>query len=191
MPEFHSIGNVDPPTTIVRMPNSEDSSNVPTQDSPRGVGAVPVIALIVALAALGLAGWTAFRPAPEPAAGPAYTPAAQADAKLAICAATDLVRRGISLNTNLQSPGGEADVTGSMAVAANARLALSDGGQYLLDRLDPATPAPLADDVRKFANTLMDIGAASIAGALNTDPEQAARLREADALNGKITESCK
>jgi hypothetical protein len=37
----------------------------------------------------------------------------------------------------------------------------------------------------------MDIGAASIAGALNTDPEQTTRLHDADALNTKITEACK
>jgi hypothetical protein len=173
------------------MPSSETTATSHADDSPKRVGAVPVLALIVALAALGLAGWTAFRPASAPAAAPTYDPAQQTDAKVAICAATDLVRKGISLNTNLQSPGGEADVTGSMAVAANARLSLSEGGQYLADRLAPATPAPLADDVRKFANTLMDIGAASIAGALNTDPEQAARLHAADALNVKITEACK
>jgi len=172
------------------MPSSETPATSHA-DSRKRVGVVPVLALIAALAALGLAGWTAFRPAPASSAVPTYDSAQQADAKASICAATDLVRTGISLNTNLQSPGGEADVTGSMAVAANARLSLSAGGQYLADRLDPATPAPLADDVRKFANTLMDIGAASIAGALNTDPEQAARLRDADALNTKITEACK
>ncbi|WP_319454212.1 MULTISPECIES: hypothetical protein [unclassified Mycobacterium] len=172
------------------MPSSETTATSHA-DSRKRVGVVPVLALIVALGALGLAGWTAFRPAPAPAAATTYSSAQQADAKAAICAATDLVRRGISLNTNLQSPGGEADVTGSMAVAANARLSLSAGGQYLADRLAPATPAPLADDARKFANTLMDIGAASIAGALNTDPEQATRLHDADALNTKIAEACK
>jgi len=152
-----------------------------------------VIALAVALAALGLAGWVAFRPARPVAAAAAadYSAAEQADAKKAICAANDLVRKGVSLNTNLQSPGGDADVTGSMAVAANARLSLSGGGQYLVERLDPATPEPLAGDVRKFANTLMDIGAAAVAGTTNSDPEQAARLRDADALNIKIVDACK
>jgi hypothetical protein len=103
----------------------------------------------------------------------------------------NLVRKGVSMNTNLQPPGGAADITGSLAVAANARLALADGGQYLIARLDPATPKALADDVRKFANALMDIGAASIAGALNSDADQATRLKDADALNTKIAEACK
>jgi hypothetical protein len=178
------------------MSTNEDQPTqaLPTANSPRAqrrVGVVPVVALIVALAALGLAGWAAFRPTLKPAAEAGYSAGQQADAKAATCAATELVRKGVSLNTNLQSPGGDADVTGSLAVAANARLALSNGGQYLISRLDAATPTELATDVRDFGNTLMDIGAASIAGALNTDPDQAARLSHADALNVKITEACK
>jgi hypothetical protein len=172
--------NADQPTTAL-----------PTAVARPRVSAVSVVALIVALAALGLAGWATFRPARQPAAESSYSASQSADAKTATCAATELVRKGVSLNTNLQSPGGDADVTGSLAVAANARLSLSNGGQYLINRLDPATPKELATDVRDFANTLMDIGAASSAGALNTDPDQAARLSHADALNVKITEACK
>jgi hypothetical protein len=175
------------------MPDSEDTSPPPTPpvtQPGRGGIVTAVIALVVALAALGLWGWTTFRPATKADPAATYTSAQQADAKTKICAATDLVRKGVSLNTNLQAPGGEADVTGSLAVAANARISLSDGGQYLLARLDPATPTPLADDVKTFANTLMDIGAASIAGALNTDPDQAARLKEVDGLNAKLVQEC-
>jgi hypothetical protein len=171
------------------MPTTETSSNRHAGDSGRG-GILPVVAVILALVAVGLAAWAAFRPAKEPAA-PTYTAAQQSDAKAAICAAADLVRRGVSLNTNLPVPGGEGDVTGSLAVAANARVSLSDGGQYLLARLDPATPSNLADPVREFANKLMDIGAGAIAGAQNTEPAQAARLKEADAANVKIAEACK
>jgi hypothetical protein len=102
-----------------------------------------------------------------------------------------VVRKGVSLNTNLQPPGGPEDVTGTLAVAANARVSLYDGGQYLLARLDPATPPELADAVTKFANLLMDIGAAATSGAQNSQPEQAIRLKEADTANGQITELCK
>lgn len=151
---------------------------------------LPIVAVVLAVVAVGLSAWAAFRPAKEPAA-PTYTAAQQSDAKAAICAAADLVRKGVSLNTNLPVPGGEGDVTGSLAVAANARVSLSDGGQYLLARLDPATPSNLADPVREFANKLMDIGAGAIAGAQNTEPAQAARLKEADAANVKIAEACK
>jgi hypothetical protein len=171
------------------MSSSDSPSSRHAGDS-RVAGVLPIVALILALIAVGLSAWAAFRPAKEPAA-PTYTAAQQSDAKAAICAAADLVRRGVSLNTNLPVPGGEGDVTGSLAVAANARVSLSDGGQYLLARLDPATPANLADPVREFANKLMDIGAGAIAGAQNSEPTQAARLKEADAANVKIAEACK
>ena len=75
-------------------------------------------------------------------------------------------------------------------MAANARISLYVGGLYLLDRLDPATPKELADEVRGFANLLTDIGAAATAGALDSDPDQAARLRERDAANTKLGELC-
>jgi hypothetical protein len=169
-------------------PASRRSVDAP--DRPRRGGVVVVIALILAIAAVGLAAWAAFRPAPAPAPA-VYTATQQAAAKTAVCGASDLVRRGVSLNTNMPVPGGDADITGSLAVAANARLSLSGGGRYLLDRIDPATPTELAASARQFANTLMDIGAAAIAGAQNTDPDQAARLRDADAANVKIVEACK
>ena len=78
-----------------------------------------------------------------------------------------------------------------MAVAASARVSLYDGGQYLLARLDPATPPDLADAVRKFGNNLMDIGARSTSGVPNSDPDQATRLKEADASDATITNLCK
>jgi hypothetical protein len=173
------------------MPASGRSASSGTDDRPRRVGVLPVAALVLAIVAVALSAWAAFRPAPHSGQASEYTATQQADAKAAICKAADLVRKGVNQNTNQVPPGGEGDVTGTLAVAANARLAVSAGGQYLLNRLDPATPAPLADDVRKFANTLLDIGAAWIAGAPKDDPEQAARLHDADALNGKITQACK
>src|SRR4029077_9772 len=98
--------------------------------------------------------------------------------------------KGVSRNACLQPPGGPEDMTGTLAVVANARVALYDGGQYLLARLDPATPPDLADAVKKFANLLMDIGAAATSGQQNSEPEQAMRLKEADVANGTITELC-
>ncbi len=76
-------------------------------------------------------------------------------------------------------------------MAANARLALSDGGQYLLARLDPATPTDLAAEIKRFANQLMDIGAAATAGVPNTDAAQAARLQDAEAAATAITDRCR
>jgi hypothetical protein len=172
------------------MPDSSpsESSGHRYADSPRRAGPLTYIALILAIAALALAGWTLYR---VDYSTTSYTDTQRAEAKVKACAAMDLVRRGVSLNTNLQPAGGPDDVTGSLAVAANARVALYDGGQYLLAKLDPATPSELADAVRKFANNLMDIGASATGGAQNTDPDQAARLRDADATNATIMELCK
>lgn len=157
----------------------------------------PALAIvgIVALLALGLAIWALLRPTsgapPTAAATTTYTDAQQAAAKSKICAAHSLVRVGVNVNTNLQPPGGPDDAVGALAAAANARVALGGGGQYLLANLDPATPRPVADVVRPFALKLMDIGAAATAGISNADPQQAARLQEADTMNTDIANLCK
>ena len=151
---------------------------------------VAVLALVVALVAVGVAVWALLKPPPQPSAS-VYTGTSTDDPKGSICEAFTVIRNGVQINTNLQPAGGPDDVTGSMAVAANARLALYDGGQYLLARLQPDTPPELADAIRKFANNLMDIGARSTSGVPNSDPGQAARLKEADEGNAKITELCK
>jgi hypothetical protein len=175
----------------------EPSSNESTADYPERGGSrwgriLLPITLVVALAAAVLSGWLLVRLAQEGTPNtPNYSGAQRTDAKTRICAATDVVRKGVSLNTNLQVPGGPEDITGTLAVAANARISLYDGGQYLLARLDPATPPELSDAVKKFANLLMDIGASATAGSQNTEPEQAARLKDADATNQTIAQLCK
>ncbi|CAN5439815.1 hypothetical protein BH09ACT8_BH09ACT8_00440 [soil metagenome] len=167
-----------------RTPTSSDRSQLPL-----------VVVAVIAVVACGLAAWALLRPAPNSSATNAssvtYTDTQRTDSKAKICAAFNTVRIGVSQNTNLTPPGGPADVTGALAVAANARLSLYDGGQYLLARLDPATAPELADPIRSFGNTLMDIGAAATAGAQNTDPQQADRLKAADAANTTITNLCK
>jgi hypothetical protein len=153
---------------------------------------VSVVALVVALVAVGLAVWALTKGPESPAdSASVFTGTKTDDPKGSICDAFNVVRNSVQINTNLQPPGGPDDVTGSMAVAANARISLYDGGQYLLARLQPGTPHDLADNVRKFANDLMDIGARSTAGIPNSDPGQAARLKEADETNTTITNLCK
>ena len=173
---------------------SDDQSTVGYPDGGRS-RAVPIllaVTLVVAVAAAALSGWLLYRVTREGTPdSPNYSGAQRSDAKQKICSAADVVRKGVSLNTNLQPPGGPEDVTGSLAVAANARISLYDGGQYLLARLDPATPPDLTDTVKKFANLLMDIGANATAGSQNSQPEQAARLKDADAANTKLTQLCK
>jgi hypothetical protein len=159
------------------------------------------LALVVALAAVGLAAWALMKEpkSSDPAqtaqssesTGSVFSGDVTDDPKGSVCQAFNLVRTGVQSNTNLRAPGGPEDVTGALAVAANARLSLSEGGAYLLSRLQPDTPAELTDAVRKFANQLMDIGARSIAGIPNSDPDQAARLKDADISSAALSNLCK
>ena len=132
------------------------------------------------MVAIALSVWALLRPAGDSEGAATYSDAQQVEAKWQVCRAFNTVRQGVARNTRLQVPGGEGDVAGTLGVAANARISLYDGGQYLLARLAPATPTDLADAVRGFANGLMDIGAAATAGAQNADPEQAKRLTDAE-----------
>ncbi|MCV7057341.1 hypothetical protein [Mycolicibacterium gilvum] len=145
------------------------------------------VTLAAAVLALGIAVFALIRTFD---AEPDYTEAQRGDAKAAVCAAFETVRTGVATNTNVTPPGGSGDITGALAVAANARVALFDGGQYLLAKLDPATPTDLAAEVRRFANQLMDIGAAATAGVPNTDEVQAGRLQDAEAVSSAISERC-
>ena len=135
-----------------------------------------------------LAGWALLRSGPGGDGD--YSDSQRAEAKTKVCAAFDLVRRGVKLNTSLPVPGGADDVFGTLAVGANARLSAYAGGLYLMDRLEPATPKELAEEIRGFADVLMDIGAAATAGAADSDPDQVARLKSADAANTKLGEAC-
>jgi hypothetical protein len=196
-----SVGAVSPPSAgrvarIGRVVNeSEDAEPAPptppSRPSEASIGGLlPRIALVVAALALALAGWLWFNPR-SASSEPTYTDAQRADAKTKICSAFEIVRKGVAINTNLKAPEGPAHDVGTLAIAANARVSLFDGGQYLLARLDPATQTDLADNVRKFANVLMDVGAAATAGVTNVDPVQATRLREADGGNAAIAAQCK
>ena len=104
------------------------------------------------------------------------------------CTAFDTVSKAVKLQTNADLG---PDPVALEAVAGNARLALLGGGQYLLNRLDSATPPELADAVRSFANNLQDIGMYAAAGVMNSDPAQAARLAEGEATRKQILDLCK
>ena len=145
----------------------------------------PGLALAVALLSTGLSAAALVRTLDR---DPGYTDEQRSAATARVCTAFDTVRAGVATNTNVTAPD---DISGSLAAAANARLALSDGGLYLLARLDPATPADLADTVRTFADALLDIGAAATAGASNTDAEQAKRLVAAEAASAAVSNRCR
>jgi len=145
-------------------------------------------ALVVAFLSLGVSGFALVRSFDRE---PDYTDEQRATATSKICTAFDTVRTGVATNTNTTPPGGADDITGALAVAANARLALSDGGLYLLARLEPATPDDLATAVRSFADALLDVGAAATAGVPNTDPEQTRRLAAAEQAAAAVSDRCR
>ncbi|WP_422743260.1 hypothetical protein ACN27E_17190 [Mycobacterium sp. WMMD1722] len=144
------------------------------------------LALVLAAAALAVSGWTWWQSRTEPS----YSEEQRSAAKAAVCGAFTSVRTAVATNTHLQPPGGAVDVTGALATAANARGALMNGGQYLLARLEPATPPELADTTRQFANKLLDFGAAATAGVQNTDPGQEALSKELDTLGDRLGQLC-
>jgi hypothetical protein len=159
------------------------TSHRPTRPSRSSLGWLAPLALVVALIALGLAGWAVFKPAPS---SPAPVAAPQnGDPKAAACDAYHTVSTAVSLQTHAD-PGAEVQ-----GVAANARLAMSGGATYLLAHLSPATPAELADAIRGFATGLQDISMNALAGVPNSDPKQAERLSKAETANSRITELCK
>lgn len=149
---------------------------------------IAIAAVVIGLIAAGIGGYALYEVKHQ---AKTYSEAEQDAAKIALCDAMKTVSKGIAINTNLAAPGGPQDTTGALAVAANARLALITGGQYLLNKIDPAAPADLATATRKYANTLLDIGAAATSGAQTDDPQQKVRLDDAGADSKQITDICK
>ena len=146
------------------------------------------LAMVLAVAALAAASWATLRQPAE--ATEVFSADQRAAATTKACAAFDTVRNGADLNTNSAGPGGPDAAADTLTVAANARLSLLSGGQYLMARIDPATPPGLTTEIRNFANTLMDIGAASIAGIKTTDPRQVTRLEDAQSLAITVNTQC-
>lgn len=119
--------------------------------------------LALAIIAIVIAGADWLRPAPTSTTATPNLPKLSfsdqqvAESKIKICDAYNLVHEAVSINTKRQNPV-PGDETGKIAVAANARLALYDGGQYLLNHLgnELATPVELTEAVRSFANLLQE-----------------------------------
>lgn len=150
---------------------------------------VAAAALVIALIAGGLAGWSLYSLKQATKVAVSDT-TEQTSAKTSVCDATILVRKGISANNTLPIPGGDGDQVGALLKAANARVALVNGAQYLMTKLTPAVPADLADAVHKFSDTLVEIGAAAATGIPNDDAEQANRLHDADTYAAQINDLC-
>jgi len=143
------------------------------------------LALVIALIAAGTAVWALLKPAPAPE--PVGTPAA-ADPKATACDAFLLVSQGVAIQTR-KDLGPEP--AAREAVAANARLAMAGGAAYLRDTMPSNTPPQLAEPITTFADQLQTISQYYLAGQLNDDPEQAARLPAADGTTKKLIELCR
>ncbi|MBB3602858.1 hypothetical protein FHT40_002519 [Mycolicibacterium sp. BK556] len=176
-----SIDVMSEPTEETTKAYEPPSSHRPARQS-RSTNWIAVVALVIALIAVGVATWALLRPTPQSAA-----PAASqsGDPKANACAAYRTVSSAVSLQSHANAG---AEVQG---VAANARLAMSGGATYLLAHLNPGTPADLADAIRAFATGLQDISMNALAGVPNGDAAQADRLRNAETLNTRIAELCK
>lgn len=173
--------------TIRAMPEETESYEAPSSHRPaqpsRSPGWVAIAALVVALIAAGGAGWALLRPTPQNASPAPASPGG--DPKAEACAAYKTVSSAVYVQSHAD-PGAEVQ-----GVAANARLAMAGGATYLLAHLNPGTPADLGDAIRSFAAGLQDISMNALAGVPNSDPTQADRLRNAEALNTKIADLCK
>lgn len=144
---------------------------------------VAPVALVLAVIAVLLAGWMLMRSSQEPRAS-----AEQADhARTRICDAFSTVNTALAVQTNADLG---SDAVAREAVAANARLATIAGGQYLLSRIDPATPTELAEPVRTFAANIEDIGMRQLVGETNADPDVMALMAEAQAAGDQVRRQC-
>jgi hypothetical protein len=150
-----------------------------------------LIALPIALIALAVSivGW--FRPTShsnEPPTKPTYSDQQTAEAKQSVCTAYESVRQAVSVNTGRN--GGD-DPTAVIAVAANARIALYDGGDYLLKVLNenPATPPDLDRAARALTNAYQQMAINYLANA--PDPQQQASRDTVEKANTTVYGICK
>ena len=151
---------------------------------------------LIALIALGVGLWARLQPAPAATISPHFSDQQVAEARGRACAAFNTVhaalsntlQNAMSVHNNPGSGSGRGEVH---AASADARLAMADGATYLLSRLEPATPAPLATEIHSFAENLQDIVMNGLGGISGTDPVQTARLRESDAQTTRIADLCK
>lgn len=133
------------------------------------------VSLVIALAAVGVAIGAWFSPLrhnePSPAPSPpSFSDQQVTEAKAKVCAAYEQVHKAVLSNTGRS---GGSDPTAQLAVAANARMALFDGGQYLLSRLteEPATPPDLAKATRALVASYQQLAIDYMADATDREKE--------------------
>jgi anti-sigma-K factor RskA len=170
-------------------PSTEAPATSAVSRTPHRVSSAPkwpsALALLLAVAALAVAIYSLVdRPAKEPEP----TASSSGDSKAQVCGAMDTVTKAVQLQTHANLG---PDPTAQQAVAANARLALIGGAQFLLSKVDDGTPQDLADATRAFAGSLQEIGMSALAGQPTNDPTQAKRVADGEAARNKLVELCK
>ncbi|MGH3970378.1 MAG: hypothetical protein ACRDTV_20210 [Mycobacterium sp.] len=155
-----------------------------------------VTSLAVALLAVGLAigvaigAWWLPRADDKPAAAPTYTDQQVAEAKATVCTAFDKVARALDLSS---ARNGGDDPTAILGVATAGRQVLDFGSRYLLTKLNeqPATPADLADAIRKLANSYQEATIGYLDGLTNSDAALQPTLHASDQAAITINRLCK
>ena len=148
-----------------KTPHGKPRSKVPSTDGrKRPWLTIAALAIAVIAVAVAIAGW--FRPAPS--SKPSFNDQQIAEAKKNVCTAYNSAKQSVVLNTHMANPRPD-DPIGQLAIAANARLALLGGGEYLRDRLAaaPAAPAELSAAVTSMAKTIEDLGMGYLMGSSN------------------------
>jgi hypothetical protein len=145
--------------------------------------------MVALLATLGVAivGW--FRPVPtKPPPAPTYSNQQVADAKAKVCAAYDKVHHAVLANTGRS---GGSDPALLLGVAANARIALYDGGEYLVKTLtqQPATAADLAAATRALASAYQELAIDYMTEV--TDSEIQSALQAVEDAGSAVSRMCK
>lgn len=121
---------------------------------------IALSALGIALVGLGVGIGAWLRPMPQassPAstAEPSFTEEQIAQAKAHVCDAYGLVKDAVVLNTHRTNPVPDDEI-GALATGLYGPVAIYQGGDYLLDRLEaePATPVDLANGVRSLGSAM-------------------------------------
>src|SRR5262249_22641955 len=111
-----------------------------------------------------------------------------ADAKAKVCAAYEKVHHAVLANTGRS---GGSDPALLLGVAANARIALYDGGDYLVKTLtaETSTPADLAGATRALASAYQELAVAYMTEA--TDPEIQSSFQAVETTGSKVSGMCK
>lgn len=151
---------------------------------------VSVVSLVIALVAVGCAIAAWLRPVPkyQPPAAPTYSSQQVADAKTKVCAAYTTVHHAVLANTGRS---GDDDPATQLGLAANARIALFDSGDYLLKVLarEPAAAAALREATQALADSYQQLALDYMAEASDSNIN---RSRQAIETTGsKVSEICK